>query len=44
MTVAAWVTMLLAWSVITFFTVRFFWSLVRKGNSEKQGDDRGSSG
>ena len=39
MTVAAWVTMLLAWSVITFFTARFFWLLVRKGNSEERDED-----
>ena len=39
MTIAAWVTMLIAWSVITFFTARFFWLLVRKGNSEKPEED-----
>lgn len=39
MTVAAWVTMLLAWSVITFFTARFFWLLARRGKSEKPEED-----
>lgn len=40
MTVAAWVTMLLAWSVITFFTARFFWLLVKRSKSEKPEEDR----
>jgi hypothetical protein len=35
MTVAAWITMLLTWSVITFFTARFFFLLVRRGKSDK---------
>jgi hypothetical protein len=35
MTVAAWITMLLTWSVITFFTARFFFLLVRRGKSGK---------
>ncbi len=39
MTVAAWITMLLAWSVITFFTFHFFWKLVRKGRSDKSDED-----
>lgn len=39
MTAAAWVTMLLAWSVITFFTARFFWLLVKRGKLNKPRDD-----
>jgi hypothetical protein len=39
MTVAAWITMLLTWSVITFFTARFFWLLVRRGSSGKSEED-----
>jgi hypothetical protein len=40
MTLAAWVTMLLAWSVITCFTARFFWLLVKRGRSDEPRDDR----
>jgi len=39
MTIAAWVTMLIAWSVITFFTVRFFWLLVRRGKPSSSDED-----
>jgi len=39
MTTAAWITMLLTWAVITFFTVRFFWLLVKRGKSDKAEED-----
>jgi len=39
MTVAAWITMLITWLVITFFTARFFWLLVRRGKSDRSEED-----
>lgn len=39
MTIAAWVTMLITWSVITYFTARFFWLLVRRGKSDRSEED-----
>jgi len=35
MTAAAWITMLVTWTVITYFTVRFFFLLVSRGKSNK---------
>jgi hypothetical protein len=39
MTPWAWLTMLVTWSVITFFTVRFFWMCVRTGDSEEDDEE-----
>jgi hypothetical protein len=39
MTIAAWITMLAAWSVITFFTARFFWLLVKRGKADGSKED-----
>jgi hypothetical protein len=34
MTVAAWITMLVTWTVVTVFTARFFYLLVKRGKSD----------
>jgi hypothetical protein len=39
MTVAAWITMLLTWTVITGFAARFFWLLVKRGKSDRSDED-----
>ena len=36
MTRGAWITMLLTWGVIGYFSVRFFWMVLRR----PQGPDR----
>ena len=41
MTTAAWITMLITWSVIIYFTVKFFVMVLRKSGSGDTGSGDG---
>ena len=38
MTTAAWTMLIVTWSVITFFTVRFFWMVLTHPHPEELDD------
>ena len=38
MTTSAWITMLLTWGVILYFTARFFWKVYRSPGRKEEGD------